>query len=195
MRQADWRWRARWVAALAFILLAVEAATAQDLALRLDPQHTSINFTLADVLHTVRGSFQVERGDLQFNPVSQSLSGEIVVNAKSGQSGNGMRDRKMHKEVLESGQYPEIVFRPDRVEGALQANSLVRVHGIFSIHGTDHEMTVPAKVDISSDRWTANLHFTVPYASWGMKNPSTLFLRVSGTVDIKVAASGTVTRP
>ncbi len=195
MRQADWRWHARLVAALAFLVFATEAATAQDLALRLDPPHTSINFTLADVLHTVRGSFLLERGNLRFNPASERLSGEIVVNAKSGQSGNSMRDRKMHKEVLESGQYPEIVFRPDGVEGAVQANSLVRVHGIFSIHGMDHEVTVPAKVEISSDRWIASLHFTVPYANWGMKNPSTLFLRVSGTVDIEVAASGTVTRP
>jgi hypothetical protein len=35
----------------------------------------------------------------------------------------------------------------------------------------------------------------VTYAQWGMKNPSTLFLRVSESVDIDVTAAGTVTRP
>jgi hypothetical protein len=49
-------------------------------------------------------------------------------------------------------------------------------------------------VDVSSDRWTATIHFAVPYASWGVKNPSTFFLRVNGTVDIDLTAAGTITR-
>jgi hypothetical protein len=32
----------------------------------------------------------------------------------------------------------------------------------------------------------------VPYASWGMKNPSTLFLKVSESVDIDLTAAGTL---
>ena len=108
-----------------------------------------------------------------------------------------MRDRKMHREVLESDRYPEIVFRPDRVEGtvSLSGKSSVRVHGIFTIHGADHELTVPAEVEMSPDHWTATLHFAVPYEKWGMKNPSTLFLRVSESVDIDLTAAGSVTRP
>jgi polyisoprenoid-binding protein YceI len=108
-----------------------------------------------------------------------------------------MRDRKMHREVLESDRYPEISFRPDHVEGTVspQGKSSVQVHGIFSIHGTDHELTFPAEVQTFPDHWTATLHFAVPYAKWGMKNPSTLFLRVSESVDIDVTASGSVTRP
>jgi len=35
----------------------------------------------------------------------------------------------------------------------------------------------------------------VPYAKWGMKNPSTLFLKVSESVDIDLSAAGSVTRP
>lgn len=67
------------------------------------------------------------------------------------------------------------------------------VHGIFSIHGTDREITVPAQVERDGDHWTANVHFTVPYAKWGMKNPSTLFLKVSDTVEIDLSAVGSVT--
>ena len=181
-----------------FTLLAAlgSAATAQDAAFQLDPAQTSVKFTLGDVLHTVRGTFQLRRGALHFEPASGKISGEIVVDAGSGESGSGMRDRKMHKEVLESSRYPDIAFHPDRIEGpvASQGKSAVKIHGMFSIHGADHEITVPAEVEMSSDHWTATVHFTVPYAKWGMKNPSTLFLRVNDSVEIDLVAGGNVAK-
>ena len=180
------------------LLLAASAifVSAQNTALHLDPAQTSVKFTLGDVLHTVRGTFQLKHGALQFEPASGRISGEIVVDAKSGESGSGMRDRKMHKEVLESERYPEMAFRPDKIEGAVasQGKSSVKVHGVFNIHGADHEITVPAEVEMSADHWTATVHFTVPYAKWGMKNPSTLFLRVNDSVEIDLAAAGNLAK-
>jgi polyisoprenoid-binding protein YceI len=184
------------VAAAAFLAAltgGVGSAAAQATSLNLDPAQTSVNFTLADVLHTVHGTFHLNHGELQFDPLSGKISGEIVVDARSGESGSGMRDRKMRKEVLETERYPDISFRPDRVEGrvAKSGKSSVHVHGIFRIHGTDRELTVPADVEMLGDHWSAAVHFIVPYAKWGMKNPSTLFLRVSDSVEIDVTGSGT----
>jgi polyisoprenoid-binding protein YceI len=194
-RRVSWR---RFGLAVSTLLAAfVISAPAQDKALQLDPSQTSVKFTLGDVLHTVHGSFQLKRGSLEFEPSSGKISGEIVVDAGSGESGSGMRDRKMNKEILESNRYPEIAFHPDRIEGpvASQGKSSVRVHGMFSIHGVDREITVPAEVEMSADRWTATVHFTVPYAKWGMKNPSTLFLRVNDSVEIDLMATGNVVKP
>ncbi len=178
------------------IALAVQGV-AQDTAFQLDPAQTSVKFTVGDVLHAVHGTFHLKRGSLDFEPASGKVSGEIVVDAGSGDSGSGMRDRKMNKEVLESGRYPEIVFHPDRIEGAFasQGKSSVRVHGMFSIHGVDREITVPAEVETSADHWTATVHFTVPYQKWGMKNPSTLFLSVNDFVEIDLMAAGSVVKP
>jgi polyisoprenoid-binding protein YceI len=172
-------------------------AAGQLLLFQLDPQHTGVNFTLGDVLHTVHGTFRLKQGSLTLDPASGKFTGEIVVDAKSGNSGSGMRDRKMHKEVLESERYPEIIFRPDHIDGnvSLQGKSSVQVHGLFFIHGSQHELIVPAEVGVSSNRWTATLHFAVPYAKWGMKNPSTLFLRVGESVDIELTAAGSVAQP
>jgi len=169
--------------------------SAQGSEYQLDPAQTSVKFTLGDVLHTVRGSFKLKQGALQVEP-SGKVSGQIVVDATSGDSGNGMRDRKMHKEVLESAKYAEIVFRPDRIDGAVSSagKSSVTVHGVFSIHGTDHEITVPAELTQDGDHWNANIHFTIPYEKWGIKNPSTLFLRVNDTVEIDLAAGGSVVK-
>jgi polyisoprenoid-binding protein YceI len=177
---------------LVLVVLALAASAAAQRSFQLDPSQTTVKFTLGDVLHTVHGTFRLKRGGLQFEPDSGKLSGEIVVDATSGESGSGMRDRKMHKEILESEHYPEIAFRPDRIEGAVssQGTSAVKVHGMFSIHGVDREIMVPAEVEISANHWTATVHFTVPYAKWGMKNPSTLFLRVNDFVEIDLVASG-----
>jgi polyisoprenoid-binding protein YceI len=181
-----------------FLLIASSlTAAGQDVEFQLDVQHSSVNFTLGDVLHTVRGTFHLKQGSLRLDRASGKLAGEIVVDAKSGNSGSGMRDRKMDREVLESDRYPEITFRPDRVEGTvlLPGKSSVQVHGIFTIHGADHELTVPAEVETSPDRWAATLHFAVPYTKWGMKNPSTLFLRVNESVEINLTSAGDFARP
>lgn len=191
------RW-CRFGLAVSTLLIALAVSgVAQETALQLDPAQTSVKFTVGDVLHTVHGVFHLKRGSLDFEPASGKISGEIVVDARSGDSGSGMRDHKMHKEVLESDRYPEIAFRPDRVEGAVasQGKSSIRVHGMFNIHGVDHEITVPAEVEMSADHWTATVHFMVPYAKWGMKNPSTLFLRVNDSVEIDLMAAGNVLEP
>jgi len=175
------------------VAFAVSAA-AQRASFQLYPSQTTVKFTLGDVLHTVHGAFRLKRGALRLDPDSGKLSGDIVVDATSGESGSGMRDRKMHKEILESERYPEISFRPDRIEGAVASpgKSSVKVHGMFSIHGVDREIMVPAEVDMVADHWTATVHFTIPYAKWGMKNPSTLFLRVNDYVEIDLVAAGPV---
>ncbi len=184
------------VAALLLIGHAI-SSSAQEVAFQLDPAQTTVQFTLGDVLHTVHGTFRMKRGALRFVPASGKISGEVVVDATSGASGSGMRDRKMHKEILESESYPEISFRPDRVEGAVasEGKSVVKVHGMFNVHGVDREITVPADVETSGGHWTATVHFTVPYAKWGMKNPSTLFLRVNDFVEIDLKTAGNMVRP
>jgi polyisoprenoid-binding protein YceI len=110
----------------------------------------------------------------------------VLVDARSGASGNGTRDRKMHKEILESQRFPDIVFRPDRVEGKLLplGISQMQVHGVFAIHGAEHQLTAPVEVRVSGSQYAITARFTVPYQQWGMKNPSTFFLRVDDKVDL-----------
>ena len=130
----------------------------------------------------------MKRGAIQFDPETGKAGGELVVDATSGSAGAMARDRRMHKEILQSDRYPEIVFRPDRVEGKVPAEgaSQVQLHGSFSIHGADHEMTVPVDVQAAGGAYTATAHFVVPYIKWGMKNPSTFVLRVNDKVEITV---------
>jgi polyisoprenoid-binding protein YceI len=156
------------------------------------PAKTNIDFTLGDVLHTVHGSFNLMRGMVHFDPATNTIRGEILVDAASGHSGSDGRDKRMQNDVLESSHYPDISFRPDHVEGQVadMGTSTIQVHGIFSIHGAAHEITIPVQVEMAPGQWTATSHFAVPYVAWGMKNPSTFVLRVSQSVDIEIRAAG-----
>jgi polyisoprenoid-binding protein YceI len=160
----------------------------QTASFQIDPAQTKVEFTLGDVLHTVHGAFALKRGDLKFDPSSGRASGELVVDAASGDSGSSGRDRRMHQNLLESAKYPEIVFRPDRVAGkiAAEGTSRIQLHGTFTIHGADHELTMPVQVQAANGKYEATAAFVVPYVKWGMKNPSTLFLRVSDHVEITI---------
>ena len=169
-------------------LLGAAALSAQTIVLDLDPAQSEVEFVVGSTLHTVHGNFHLKRGAIRFDADTGKAEGELVVDATSGASGSAARDRRMHKEILQSDRYPEIVFRPDRVEGKVAAEgpSQVQLHGIFSIHGGDHEMTVPVDVQSAAGEYTATAHFVVPYIKWGMKNPSTFVLRVSDKVEITV---------
>ncbi|MGD0362949.1 MAG: YceI family protein [Bryobacteraceae bacterium] len=177
-------------AALFGSLLTAAPTPGQEIVLDLDTARTTVQFTLADVLHTVHGDFKVKHGVIRFDPSTGKISGEVAVDAASGESGSDGRDSRMHKNILESGRFQDILFVPDRVEGtvASQGSSEVQVHGTFRIHGAAHEIMVPVHVQVTDGKATAKMRFTIPYVKWGMKNPSTFLLRVSDKVDIDIAA-------
>ena len=180
---------------LAAVVLAFCAATpahAQEAVLELDPAQTQVGFSLGDVLHNVHGMFKLRSGTIEFDPVTGHASGLMLVDATSGDSGSHSRDHKMHKDILESTQYPEITFRPEKVQGQVspQGDSQVQVLGVFNIHGTGHPLTLAVQVHRAGSQLTVDTHFAVPYVSWGLKNPSTFVLRVNPTVDIDIHAVG-----
>ena len=189
-----WLKQFRQVSSVALILFCVISAGAQQTQVTLDPAQTTVNWTLGDVLHTVQGTFKMVSGNIVFDPRTGNASGEILVDARSGESGNHTRDNKMQKEVLESARYPEITFLPKHVSGNLsaQGSSTLQVQGVFRIHGADHDLTLIFPVQAQGSRATATTKFDVPYQAWGMKNPSTLFLKVDNKVEIEISTVGTV---
>jgi polyisoprenoid-binding protein YceI len=99
----------------AFLLC--HGAVAQETVLQLDPGKSTVNFTLGDVLHTVHGTFRLKSGTINFDPSSGAASGDVVIDAASGDSGNRTRDKKMNKDILETERYPTIEFLPKHVTG------------------------------------------------------------------------------
>jgi polyisoprenoid-binding protein YceI len=162
--------------------------------LKLDPAHSRVHFTLPSSLHTVHGTFLLASGAFDVDSASGRAGGEIVVNAKSGESGNDSRDSKMHKEILETASYPDVVFHPSQVEGrvANSGPSDVKVRGTLSVHGADHEIAALVHAELSATTWKGSASFDVPYVDWGIKNPSNFFLKAGQVVSIEVEMAGSV---
>jgi polyisoprenoid-binding protein YceI len=182
---------------LVFLTLLVAAVGAtdvspQELTLELDPAQTAISFTLGDVLHTVHGSFKLKSGIIRFNPATGAADGLVVVDVTSGDTGSKGRDRKMHKEILESAKYPEATFMPTKVSGpsALSDKQTFQVSGIFNLHGTDHSVTLTFPITLNGTLLATRTHMVIPYVAWGLKNPSTFILRVSDKSDLDIDATG-----
>src|SRR6266478_5292498 len=134
---------------------------ASEIVLRLDPAQSKVHWTLDTTLHTVHGTFALKKGTLHLDPASGKASGEIVVDATSGNSGNDGRDKKMHRDVLESSKYSDIIFRPDHVEGQISQQGIcsVQVQGVLKLHGSEHVMTIPVQGELSGDHWTGTAKF------------------------------------
>jgi polyisoprenoid-binding protein YceI len=163
-----------------------------EIVLTLDPVQSQVHWTLNSTLHTVHGTFSVKSGIVQFNPDTGTAGGEIVIYAPSGQSGNASRDKRMHKEILETAKYPDVIFRPTRVEGKVSRSgaSDAKVDGTLSIHGTDHDVTALVHAELAGDRWTGTGTFKVPYVQWGIKDPSNFLLKAEPAVTVEVEMSG-----
>jgi polyisoprenoid-binding protein YceI len=178
------------------VFSAAAYAAASAATFDLDPSKTEIDFTVHDPLHTVHGTFNLKRGTMQLDLETGKASGEMVIDLPSGISGNGSRDKRMHKEILESQKYPEAVFTPDRVRGhiAPEGTSEIDVHGNFRIHGAEHEITIHLQVQANGSQYIAKAQFLIPYVQWGMKNPSNFLLKVDDKVEIDVRAEAAVKR-
>ncbi len=162
--------------------------------LNLDVAQSKLHWTLDSTLHTVHGTFNLKRGVVNFDPATGSASGEFVAYATSGESGNDSRDKKMHDEILESARYPEVIFRPTKIEGkvAVPGTSEVQLQGKFLLHGSEHDLTVPVHAELTGDHWKGTAKFSVPYIQWGLKSPNTFLLKAAPVVDIELELSGTL---
>jgi polyisoprenoid-binding protein YceI len=174
--------------------LLISPTTQAQQKLILDPARSDVHFTLGDVLHTVRGTFRVQQSEIEFNPADGQASGAVVVDALSGQSGNSARDGKMAKEVLKTESYKNVSFAPTRFTGEFHGSgdSTLQVHGVFTLLGVSHEIDVPMQVQVNDKHVHAVGTFAVPYVKWGLKDPSTMMLRVSKEVQIELSLIGTL---
>lgn len=182
-----------WISLCLSLLLLNIAAKAQQSSVDLtfDPASTAIHWTLGAVMHTVHGTFKLKSGLIHLDLGTGKMSGLLIVDATSGESGNSERDQKMHQSILESSQYGTITFRPIQLNGTFQPNQTqtLTVDGILNLHGQDHPLQLTVNLRPNSNAIYVATYFDVPYVQWGLKDPSTFVLRVSKDVSVDIEAT------
>jgi polyisoprenoid-binding protein YceI len=173
-------------------LLCTPFALAQHQAFNINPDASTVAFTLPSNHDATNGTFHVEKGTVTFDPSSPNLSGLVVVSASSGNTGNASRDKKMLNDVLQAARFADVTFAPQTYTGtlALTGDSTLQVTGIFTLHGAPHTLTVPMQIHIDGPKCTAKTTFKVPYVQWGLKDPSWFVLKVAKEVDINLTLVG-----
>ncbi len=165
----------------------------QTVTVVVQPDHSHIGFTAADNLHTVHGSFLIKEGKFILEPATHKISGSITVDVRSGNSGNHIRDQKMHKEILESDRYPFSIFMADSLEGNItEGESHIKVLGQLNLHGARHRIALDVLVHRESNEISAKTNFVIPFVEWGMKDPSNFLFRLQKTVQMDIEIAGSV---
>lgn len=177
--------------ALALLLTAVPAFAADE-TLTLDAAKSKLTFVLGATGHDVLGDLTLAGGKVVFDRASGVASGEITLDATKTATGSGSRDKTMHKDVLISAKFPTIVFKPEKLEGQLAASgkSQIGLRGKISLVGMEHELLLPAEVEINGNRVVAKSTFKIPFLDWGLKDPSILFLKVDKEVVVTLQVEG-----
>jgi polyisoprenoid-binding protein YceI len=180
--------------AAAFVVLTAAAWGQQHY--RVDPSSSVVQFTLGASDGAVKGTFHVASGEFTLDPATGAMTGTVTVDAASGDSGNKGRDKKMTSSQMKAQTYPAVTFSPTKFSGQLKesVDSTGQVEGNFTLIGQAHPMTVPMTVHIEGDRFTATGEFDVPFVTWGVKDPSLLFIKVDKEVKIQLKLAGAVVK-
>lgn len=179
---------------LVSLICAASACIAQQQTFTADPASSTVAFALTGTGHEVHGAFHVQSGTIQFDRGGQKMSGTIVVSAASGDSGDKGRDKNMRKDVLDVEHFADVTFAPQSYQGVLapSGDSTIQVTGVFTLHGTPHDLTVRMQVHIDGSNLTATGKFVIPYVKWGLKDPSVFILKVAKDVQIDLSLKGTI---
>jgi polyisoprenoid-binding protein YceI len=180
--------------AFAVALGLTTAAVGQEQTFTVDPGSSRVTFTLRGTAHEVHGTFHITSGIIQFDPHAAKISGSVIVSAASGESGDKGRDKDMHTEVLDVAHYADVTFQPQNYQGTLAASgdSTIQVSGIFTLHGTPHDITVPMQIHVDGAALSAKGSLIVPYVKWGLKDPSIFILKVAKDVHVDLNLVGQV---
>ena len=183
-------------AVFALAVLLASPALAQRQTFTVNPDASEVTMTLNTTHEVVHGTFHIQSGSIGFDRSTPKMSGAVVVVAGSGKTGNGSRDKRMNKEILQVERHATVSFESKSYAGTIAptGDSTIQVTGIFTLLDTPHEITIPMLVHLEGSTARAKTHFPLPYIQWGLKDPSLLFWKADKDVAIDLLLTGQISK-
>ena len=131
---------------LALALLLPALAAAQPVIYKVDPNHSSVGFSIRHFVSNVPGRFRDFNGVIKYdrqNPAASSV--EFTVQAASITTDNNDRDEHLRSaDFFDVQKFPTLTFTSNKV-AARDANTL-DVTGDLTLHGVTRPITIPVSV-------------------------------------------------
>ncbi len=144
-----------------------------------------LRWDLPATLHTVHGTVPAFRGEIDAEPAggNWAIRARIVVAADAMVTGNRRRDRTMREKVLETGQFPEIVFVTREMTADLSKfqkgeSFAAQVSGELTVHGKPLPVQLPVDVYVFSDHVILTGSFPLHWRQYGLHDPAFGLVRV-----------------
>jgi polyisoprenoid-binding protein YceI len=166
-------------------------------------------FKLDAPLEAINGTAHGVSGTVNYDPEKpETLSGKIVIEAKSLQVPNAMMQQHMHGgQWLDVEKHKEITFEAGKVANVKRDgdNVTADVTGKFTLHGVTKEITTPVKftylkdklgqrmAGASGDLLVIRAKFTVKRTDFGI-NPGAPTEKVSDEIELTLSLAGAAPR-
>lgn len=162
------------LAAAVCLVLAPAAAFAEPIALAVDPDHSTVSFSVRHFVTEVHGRFNDFSGSILYDPDQVENSRvEFIVQVASVDTGNEKRDNHLRSEdFFDVQRYPTMSFKSTRVRR--KGPDTLEVTGDFTLHGVTRPLTTEVQVSgpIETFKGTTmgfQTGFTVNRGEYGVK--------------------------
>jgi polyisoprenoid-binding protein YceI len=166
-------------------------------ALVIDPARSELTFTIHRPGETIDGRAHDFSGEARLDPERPDADTSVVLRVRGAslETGNRLRDRKMRNAHLETGRFPEILFRSTAIrlapEGAaappLRPGEERRavIEGVLSLHGVDRAMMFPAAIRYDNATLTATGEVGVRLTDHSIPIPRFLWIVLDDEVRVR----------
>lgn len=179
---------------------AVHLASAEPGVFGLDPltPTDTVRFASTAKLEFVEGATTSIRGAVRFDPdnTASAVSGKLVVDLRSLETGIGLRDEHMRERHLHTDKFPRAYFELTGLRGlpaqlAGDSTYAADVQGLFYIHGVRRNLDAHADVTLTSlagggRALKVKADFLIRLEDYDIPRPKALFLKLAEEVEVVV---------
>ncbi len=160
-------------AAVAGVLLAAGAASAEPARFRIQPEASDVSFKATSRWMDADGKFSRFTGEAILDPKDPATAKiTLSIEPASIDTGIGMRDKHLRSaDFLDVARFPTVTFESQSVE---MAGRRATVTGRLTLHGVTKEIVVPLDVQLSETALVATGEFLLNRGDYGINYASFL---------------------